>query len=181
VSTTLQQSPPGQPPAVKIVVPNNRRMRALSTTVLHCRTSPHADETARVKRDEARRSETKTVSRDRVSPREFSTRVQHCKYINMRGFRHRDKKAFARRTSHTTSLAVSSSCDALCLVPAATTVELRTGIRVFSTLRAQVNSRQMSRNAIRMDRQLYYALIRGRGGLCFRYAFHAVVWTRRFG
>jgi hypothetical protein len=52
--TALQQFPPGQPPAVNIVVPNNRRMCAPSATVLHWRTSQHAGETAGVKRDVAR-------------------------------------------------------------------------------------------------------------------------------
>jgi hypothetical protein len=53
---------------------------ALSTTVLHYWISPHVDETARVKRDVARRCETKRFSRDRDSRREFSNHVQHCQH-----------------------------------------------------------------------------------------------------
>jgi hypothetical protein len=81
VCTTLQQLPAGQPQTVKITVQNNRRTRALSATAFHSRAALRADETARVKRGVARRTrpfEPKIFSRDRVSRREFSTRVQHC-------------------------------------------------------------------------------------------------------
>jgi hypothetical protein len=80
VCTTLQQLPAGQPQAVKIVVQNNRRMRALSATAFYSRAALQSDETARVKRGVARRTrpfETKVFSRDRDSRREFATRVQH--------------------------------------------------------------------------------------------------------
>jgi hypothetical protein len=54
--TTLQQLPPGQPQTVKIAVLNSPRMRALSSTVFCWRTSPNANETARVKRDLSRQT-----------------------------------------------------------------------------------------------------------------------------
>jgi hypothetical protein len=58
VFTTRLQLLPGQLPGVKIAVRNNRRKRALSATVLYWPASPTADESARVKRDVASRSET---------------------------------------------------------------------------------------------------------------------------
>jgi hypothetical protein len=55
---------PGQLPAVKIAVRNDRRKRALSATVLYWPASPTAEETARVKRDLSRQKysrETETL------------------------------------------------------------------------------------------------------------------------
>jgi hypothetical protein len=57
VFTNLLQLLPGQLPAVKIAVRNNRRKRAVSATVWYRPASPTAEETARVKRHVASPSE----------------------------------------------------------------------------------------------------------------------------
>jgi hypothetical protein len=74
VFTTLQQLLPGQLAAVKSAVRNNRRKRALSDTVLYWPASLTADETARVKRDVASRSETFRDKNILARPR-LSTRI----------------------------------------------------------------------------------------------------------
>jgi hypothetical protein len=73
VCTTLQQLPPRSRQAVKVAVLNNRRLRALSATVVYWWTSPGADETDCS--SEARPFETKKNSRETESLDENSRLV----------------------------------------------------------------------------------------------------------